>query len=60
MMLENGEDILWVSHTMGHKNSSITLEVYARYIKSKDKNRGSFLNGKLSQEDSKSVEQLTA
>lgn len=60
MMLENGENILWVSHTMGHKNSSITLEVYARYIKRKDKNRGSFLNGKLSQEDNKSVEELTA
>ncbi len=43
MMLSNGEDILWVSHTLGHKNSSITLEVYARYIKSKEKKRGSFL-----------------
>ncbi|WP_457744485.1 tyrosine-type recombinase/integrase [Sulfurimonas sp.] len=48
MMLSNGEDILWVSHTLGHKNSSITLEVYARYIKSKEKKRGSFLEEGLS------------
>jgi len=48
MMLSNGEDILWVSHTLGHKNSSITLEVYARYIKSKEKKRGSCLEDGLS------------
>ena len=48
MMLENGEDILWVSNTLGHKNSSITYEVYARYIKSDDKKRGSFLAKGLS------------
>ena len=48
MMLSNNEDILWVSHTLGHKNSSITLEVYARYIKSKEKKRGSFLMEGLS------------
>jgi len=48
MMLENGEDILWVSNTLGHKNSSITYEVYARYIKSDDKKRGSFLEKGLS------------
>ena len=48
MMLSNGEDILWVSHTLGHKNSAITLEVYARYIKSKEKKRGSFLEEGLS------------
>jgi len=60
MMLGNGEDILWVSNTLGHKNASITLEYYARYIKTKDKNRGSFLDGKLSSKDNKSVEQFTA
>ena len=60
MMLENGEDILWVSHTMGHKNSSITLEVYARYIKSKDKHRATFLDGKLSKQDKNAVEKISA
>jgi len=50
MMLSNGEDILWVSHTLGHKNSSITLEIYARYIKSKERKRGSFLEDGLSSE----------
>ena len=58
MMLSNGEDILWVSHTLGHKNSSITLEVYARYIKSKEKKRGSFLEEGLSSANSK-IELLT-
>ncbi len=48
MMLENGEDILWVSNTLGHKNSSITYEVYAKYIKSDDKKRASFLAKGLS------------
>jgi len=48
MMLSNGEDILWVSHTLGHKNSAITLEVYAKYIKSKEKKRGAFLEDGLS------------
>jgi len=45
--LANGEDILWVSHTLGHKNSAITLQVYARYVKSKGKVRGSFLKDNL-------------
>ena len=44
MMISNGEDILWVSHMLGHKNSNTTLGVYSRYIKSKDKKRGEFLS----------------
>jgi len=43
MMISHGEDILWVSHMLGHKDSSMTLQVYARYIKRKDKKRGTFL-----------------
>lgn len=31
-MLSNNEDILWVSKMLGHKDSSITLQKYARYI----------------------------
>jgi len=51
VMLENGEDVLWVSHMLGHKNSSITLSTYARYVKRKDKNRGAFLEATVAQND---------
>lgn len=43
MMIGNGEDILWVSSMLGHKNSSTTLKVYASYIKRDNKKRGQFL-----------------
>ncbi len=43
MMISNGEDILWVSNMLGHKDSSMTLEKYARYVKRNDKKRGLFL-----------------
>lgn len=42
-MIANGEDILWVAQMFGHKDASMTLEKYARYIKVKDKQRGNFL-----------------
>jgi integrase len=44
MMISEGEDILWVSSTLGHKTPNITLQIYARYIKSEKRIRGSFLN----------------
>ena len=43
MMISSGEDILWVSSMLGHKNSSITLQVYAKHIKTNKKLRGTFL-----------------
>ena len=43
MMISNGEDILWVSNMLGHKNSTTTLEKYARYIKQEKRSRGDFL-----------------
>lgn len=43
MMIGNGEDILWVSNMLGHKDSSTTLKKYASYIKNKEKKRGQFL-----------------
>lgn len=43
LMISNGEDILWVSSMLGHKNANITLQVYAKYVKSEKKKRGSFL-----------------
>lgn len=30
--LTNGEDVIWVSRIMGHKNPRITLEKYSKYI----------------------------
>lgn len=30
--IQNGVDILWVSKTLGHKDVSITLKVYTKYI----------------------------
>ncbi|MEA3511974.1 MAG: tyrosine-type recombinase/integrase [Campylobacterota bacterium] len=43
VMIENNEDILWVSNMLGHVNSTMTLSKYARYIKRADKTRASFL-----------------
>jgi integrase len=48
MMLENGEDILWLSNMLGHTDSSMTLSKYTHYIKKDEKKRGQFLNQKLS------------
>ena len=48
MMITEGEDILWVSRMMGHKDSNITLQTYAKAYKiskrkSERKARASFL-----------------
>ena len=32
-MITQGENILWVSKMLGHKDVSITLKTYAKYIK---------------------------
>ena len=40
LMISEGEDILWVSHMLGHKSSDITLKTYAKAYKLfKDKNK---------------------
>ena len=44
LMISNGEDILWVSNMLGHKNANITLSFYAKYIKNDEKTRGSCFN----------------
>jgi integrase len=51
VMLENGEDILWVSNMLGHTDSTMTLSRYARYIKRDDKKRATFLNESMSLND---------
>lgn len=47
IMLENGEDILWVSNMLGHANSTMTLTRYARYIKRDGKRRATFLENEI-------------
>ena len=47
-MLSEGEDILWISQMLGHKDSDITLKRYAKAYevyrdKTKRKTRASFL-----------------
>jgi len=51
VMLENNEDILWVSNMLGHSNASMTLSKYAKYVKRKDKKRAQFLSEELSPKD---------
>ncbi len=38
-MITQGENILWVSRMLGHKDVSITLKVYARFIKEDEEER---------------------
>lgn len=47
LMLENNEDILWVSNMLGHVNSSMTLSRYAKYVKRADKKRATFLQNTI-------------
>lgn len=48
-MLENGDDVLWVSHILGHKDANVTLSTYARYIKRNNRVRGAFLQKSAAQ-----------
>jgi len=43
IMIENGEDILWVSNMLGHADASMTLQMYAKYRKREEVKRASFL-----------------
>jgi len=43
-MLMHNEDILWVSQMLGHKDSSTTLQNYAKYIPDSNVKRASFLD----------------
>lgn len=44
LMISKGEDILWVSKTLGHSNLQTTLTKYAKFIKSDKTKRASFLD----------------
>jgi len=43
VMLENNEDILWVSSMLGHSDASMTLSHYAKYVNRKTRKRATFL-----------------
>jgi len=43
-MLNNGEELLWVSSMLGHKTADITLKKYSRFIKNKRIRRATFLD----------------
>jgi len=43
IMIENSEDILWVSNMLGLADASMTLQMYAKYRKRDDVKRASFL-----------------
>jgi len=40
MMLSAGENIMWVSKQMGHKDSTITAKTYARFLERSDDDAG--------------------
>ncbi|MCH9814380.1 MAG: site-specific integrase [Epsilonproteobacteria bacterium] len=44
IMIQQGEEIGWVSSTMGHKNIYVTLTIYAKFIKRKKQERATFLD----------------
>ncbi|AFI03822.1 tyrosine-type recombinase/integrase [Helicobacter cetorum] len=45
LMLSQGEESLWVSQTLGHKNLDITFKTYAKFIPNQNKERATFLKG---------------
>ncbi|MCW8896058.1 tyrosine-type recombinase/integrase [Sulfurimonas sp.] len=55
VMLENGEDILWISNMLGHKDSTMTLSRYAKYIKRDDKKRATFLEKTVALKDTETT-----
>ncbi|WRG39958.1 site-specific integrase [Helicobacter pylori] len=47
LMLSQGEEPMWVSKTLGHKDLNTTYKTYSHYIPKQDKERAKFLNGTL-------------
>jgi len=43
LMIEHGEDVLWVANMLGHTDPSMTLKMYAKYRKRDEKKRATFL-----------------
>ncbi|WP_208373104.1 tyrosine-type recombinase/integrase [Helicobacter pylori] len=47
LMLSQGEEPMWVSKTLGHKDLNTTYKTYSHYIPKQDKERAKFLKGAL-------------
>ncbi len=47
LMLSQGEEAMWVSKTLGHKDLNTTYKTYSHYIPKQDKERAKFLKGAL-------------
>ncbi|EQL72650.1 tyrosine-type recombinase/integrase [Helicobacter pylori] len=47
LMLSQGEEAMWVSKTLGHKDLNTTYKTYSHYIHKQDKERAKFLKGIL-------------
>ncbi|MGL2363861.1 tyrosine-type recombinase/integrase [Helicobacter pylori] len=45
LMLSQGEEAMWVSKTLGHKDLNTTYSTYAHYIPQQEKKRAQFLRG---------------
>ncbi len=47
LMLSQGEEAMWVSKTLGHKDLNTTYKTYSHYVPEQDKERAKFLKGIL-------------
>ncbi|QQW91766.1 site-specific integrase [Helicobacter pylori] len=47
LMLSQGEEPMWVSRTLGHKDLNTTYSTYSHYIPKQDKERAKFTKGLL-------------
>ncbi|GAA7956468.1 hypothetical protein COL5_15120 [Helicobacter pylori] len=47
LMLSHGEEPMWVSKTLGHKDLNTTYKTYSHYIPKQEKERATFLKEKL-------------
>lgn len=47
LMLSQGEEAMWVSKTLGHKDLNTTYKTYSHYILKQEKERAKFLKGIL-------------
>ncbi|GAA9843363.1 hypothetical protein VN0568_15330 [Helicobacter pylori] len=47
LMLSQGEEAMWVSKTLGHKDLNTTYSTYSHYIPKQDKERAKFIKGIL-------------
>ncbi|MGL2400278.1 tyrosine-type recombinase/integrase [Helicobacter pylori] len=47
LMLSQGEEAMWVSKTLGHKDLNTTYKTYSHYIPKQNKERAKFLKGTL-------------